>query len=94
MNLPWLPCLAQADLARLSGLEYDLAQKAVLIGTVYAAILILGLAADVGLVLLARTRRWPWREGVSALVWRPDGGRLAFGCEDGAAGVLNFEPAQ
>ena len=38
--------------------------------------------------------RAPAAEGVSALVWRPDGGRLAFGCEDGAAGVLNFEPAQ
>jgi WD40 repeat protein len=38
--------------------------------------------------------RAPAAEGVSALVWRPDGGRLAFGCEDGAAGVMNFEAAQ
>lgn len=73
MNLPWLPCLAQADLARLSGLEYDLAQKAVLIGTVYAVILLLGLAADAGLVVLARARSLRWRECVSALVWRPVG---------------------
>lgn len=38
--------------------------------------------------------RPPSGEPVSALSWRPDGHRLAFGCEDGAAGVLNFEPAQ
>lgn len=37
--------------------------------------------------------RAPAAAPVSALAWRPDGGRLAFGCEDGAAGVLNFEPA-
>ncbi len=35
--------------------------------------------------------RTPGEAAVSALVWRADGGRLAFGCEDGAAGVLNFE---
>ena len=38
--------------------------------------------------------RPPGGEAVSALAWRDDGHRLAFGCEDGAAGVLNFEPAQ
>lgn len=37
--------------------------------------------------------RVPAEAGVSALSWRGDGGRLAFGCEDGAAGVLNFEAA-
>ena len=37
--------------------------------------------------------RMPGESPVTALAWRPDGGRLAFGCEDGAAGVLNFEPA-
>lgn len=37
--------------------------------------------------------RAPAGEAVSALAWRDDGHRLAFGCEDGAAGVLNFEPA-
>lgn len=73
MNPSWLPCLAQADLARLSGLEYDLAQKAVVIGSIYGVILLLGLVADVGLFLFARARRWPWREAVSALVWRPIG---------------------
>jgi WD40 repeat protein len=36
--------------------------------------------------------RTPGNAPVSALAWRSDGGRLAFGCEDGAAGVLNFEP--
>ncbi|BCW87810.1 hypothetical protein sos41_09410 [Alphaproteobacteria bacterium SO-S41] len=36
--------------------------------------------------------RTPGDAPVSALAWRADGGRLAFGCEDGAAGVLNFEP--
>lgn len=36
--------------------------------------------------------RAPAGEAVSALSWRGDGHRLAFGCEDGAAGVLNFEP--
>lgn len=40
------------------------------------------------------TVRAPAGEAVSALNWRSDGGRLAFGCEDGAAGVLNFEPVQ
>ena len=70
MNLPWLP-VAQAELARLSGLEYDLAQKAVVIGAVYGAILLLGLLADVGLVVWVRTRRGFWRSAVSALVWRP-----------------------
>lgn len=38
--------------------------------------------------------RPPGGEAVSALSWRDDGLRLAFGCEDGAAGVLNFEPAR
>lgn len=38
------------------------------------------------------TVRAPAGEAVSALSWREDGNRLAFGCEDGAAGVLNFEP--
>ena len=38
--------------------------------------------------------RAPAAEPVSAIAWRPDGYRLAFGCEDGAAGVLNFEPAK
>jgi WD40 repeat protein len=36
--------------------------------------------------------RAPAGEPVSALAWRSDGHRLAFGCEDGAAGVMNFEP--
>ena len=40
------------------------------------------------------TVRAPAGGAVSALSWRADGGRLAFGCEDGAAGVLNFEPVQ
>ncbi len=38
--------------------------------------------------------RTPAGEAISALSWRADGGRLAFGGEDGAAGVLNFEAAQ
>ncbi|MCC6918438.1 MAG: WD40 repeat domain-containing protein [Alphaproteobacteria bacterium] len=37
--------------------------------------------------------RAPAATPVSALTWRPDGNRLAFGCEDGAAGILNFEGA-
>lgn len=40
------------------------------------------------------TVRPPAGEAVSALAWRSDGNRLAFGCEDGVAGVFNFEPVQ
>jgi WD40 repeat protein len=38
--------------------------------------------------------RGPASAPVSAIAWRPDGYRLAFGCEDGASGILNFEPVK
>lgn len=37
--------------------------------------------------------RIPGEGPVSALGWSPDGAKLAFGCEDGAAGVLDFSAA-
>lgn len=37
--------------------------------------------------------RIPGGKGVSALGWSADGARLAFGCEDGGAGVFDFSAA-
>jgi WD40 repeat protein len=52
--------------------------------------LFLGRQQDLGAVLLRQPQNVP----VAALAWSRDGQRLAYGAEDGAAGILSFTPVK
>lgn len=74
MNLLFtLAEISRADLARLSGLESELAERAVAIGSVYAVLVLIGLLLDVLLVMRWSDAGPAWRAGVSRLCWRPWG---------------------
>lgn len=74
MNVvPTLAEFTRAELARLSTLEYDLAERALTIGAIYGVLVVLGLLVDLGLVSRWREWRSTWLNGVSRLCWRPWG---------------------
>lgn len=63
--------LAQADAAGLTPLEYDLLQRAGLIGSIYGALVLAGLIVNIVLALRWRRRPLPVRAAMGRLLDRP-----------------------
>lgn len=71
--------LAQADAAGLSPIEYDLLQRAGLIGSIYGALVLAGLVINIVLVVRWRRRPLPIRAAMARLLDRPwQGGDAAL----------------
>jgi membrane protease YdiL (CAAX protease family) len=66
-----MPILAQADAAGLTPLEYDLLQRAGLIGSIYGALVLIGLLVNLVVALRLRGRPLPLRSGMNRLLLRP-----------------------
>ena len=74
-----MPILAQADAAGLTPLEYDLLQRAGLIGSIYGALVLAGLVVNIVFALRWRGRAVPLRPAMNRLLLRPwDGGQVAL----------------
>ena len=67
--------LAQADAAGLTPLEYDLLQRAGLIGSIYGALVLAGLIINVVLLVRWRRRPFPLRPALNRLLEWPWTGR-------------------
>jgi membrane protease YdiL (CAAX protease family) len=66
-----MPILAQGDAAGLSAIEYDLLQRAGLIGSIYGTLVLIGLIINLIFALRWRERPWPLRPGMNQLLLRP-----------------------
>lgn len=71
--------MAQADAVGFSPIEYDLLQRAGLIGAIYGILVLAGLAVALGLIARWRNRPFPWRPALNRLLAWPWQGRDVIG---------------